>query len=75
MSTSTLIISPTLKLSLSISIIDIVDYIKNNSNDYLKFLEGELESNSITNEEYQKEIDAYKKLDSNEKGSENNVKS
>ena len=26
-------------------------------------------------EEYQKEIDAYKKLDSNEKGSENNVKS
>ena len=33
------------------------------------------ESNSITNEEYQKEIDAYKKLDSNEKGSENNVKS
>ncbi|MDD7630116.1 MAG: hypothetical protein PUJ60_03620 [bacterium] len=63
------------QLSLSISIIDIVDYIKNNSNDYLKFLEGELESNSITNEEYQKEIDAYKKLDSNEKGSENNVKS
>ena len=53
------------QLSLSISIIDIVDYIKNNSNDYLKFLEGELESNSITNEEYQKEIDAYKKLDSN----------
>ena len=63
------------QLSLSISIIDIVDYIKNNSNDYLKFLEDELESNSITNEEYQKEIDAYKKLDSNEKGSENNVKS
>lgn len=63
------------QLSLSISIIDIVDYIKNNSNDYLKFLEGELESNSITNEEYQKEIDAYKKLDSDEKGSENNVKS
>ena len=63
------------QLSLSISIIDIVDYIKNNSNDYLKFLEGELESNSITNEEYQKEIDAYKKLDSNEKGSENNLKS
>ena len=63
------------QLSLSISIIDIVDYIKNNSNDYLKFLEGELESNSITNEEYQKEIDDYKKLDSNEKGSENNVKS
>ena len=63
------------QLYLSISIIDIVDYIKNNSNDYLKFLEGELESNSITNEEYQKEIDAYKKLDSNEKGSENNVKS
>ena len=63
------------QLSLSISIIDIVDYIKNNSNDYLKFLEGELESNSITNEEYQKEIYAYKKLDSNEKGSENNVKS
>ena len=63
------------QLSLSISIIDIVDYIKNNSNDYLTFLEGELESNSITNEEYQKEIDAYKKLDSNEKGSENNVKS
>ena len=63
------------QLSLSISIIDIVDYIKNNSNDYLKFLEGELESNSITHEEYQTEIDAYKKLDSNEKGSENNVKS
>lgn len=58
------------QLSLSISIIDIVDYIKNNSDDYLKFLESELESNSITNEEYQKEIDAYKKLDSNEKGSE-----
>ena len=63
------------QLSLSISIIDIVDYIKNNSDDYLKFLESELESNSITDEEYQKEIDAYKKLDSNEKGSENNVKS
>ena len=63
------------QLSLSISIIDIVDYIKNNSDEYLKFLESELESNSITNEEYQKEIDAYKKLDSNEKGSENNVKS
>lgn len=58
------------QLSLSISIIDIVDYIKNNSDEYLKFLESELESNSITNEEYQKEIDAYKKLDSNEKGSE-----
>lgn len=58
------------QLSLSISIIDIVDYIKNNSDDYIKFLESELESNCITNEEYQKEIDAYKKLDSNEKGSE-----
>lgn len=63
------------QLSLSISIIDIVDYIKNNSDDYLKFLESELESNSITDEEYQKEIDAYKKLDSNIKGSENNVES
>ena len=63
------------QLYLSISIIDIVDYIKNNSDDYLKFLESELESNSITDEEYQKEIDAYKKLDSNIKGSENNVES
>ena len=43
------------QLSLSISITDVLDCIRNDYDSYLEFLNNELNDNEITEEEYKKE--------------------
>lgn len=44
------------QLSLSISITDVLDCIRNDYDSYLEFLNSELNNNEITEEEYKKEL-------------------
>ena len=51
------------KLSLSISTNDVLDYIKKDYNNYLKYLEEELSNNKITKKESKEEIISIEKTD------------
>lgn len=53
------------QLSLSISITDVLDCIRNDYDSYLEFLNNELNDNEITEEEYKKELHLIDKLKSN----------
>ena len=53
------------QLSLSISITDVLDCIRNDYDSYLEFLNNELNDNEITEEEYKKEWHLIDKLKSN----------
>ena len=53
------------QLSLSISITDVLDCIRNDYDSYLEFLNSELNDNEITEEEYKKELHLIDKLKSN----------
>lgn len=54
------------KLSLSISTNDVLDYIKKDYNNYLKYLEEELSNNKITKKEYKEEIISIEKINKKE---------
>lgn len=54
------------KLSLSISTNDVLDYIKKDYNNYLKYLEEELSNNKITKKEYKEEIISIEKTNKKE---------
>ena len=54
------------KLSLSISTNDVLDYIKKDYNNYLKYLEEELSNNKITMKEYKEEIISIEKINKKE---------
>lgn len=47
---------------LTMSVNDVLNCIKNNSESYLQFLDEELDNNRITEEEYKYELSLYKKI-------------
>lgn len=60
------------QLSLSISIVDVLNCIKKDYDSYLKFLDNELKDNEITNIEYEKELMLIERLKSEQREEEEN---
>lgn len=58
------------QLSLSISIIDVLNCLKKDYDSYLKFLDKELKANEITKVEYEKELMLFERFKSEQREEE-----